>query len=182
MGLRLMIHSLMSKVLAASYDLIPWFTHFFNYFASDLAPSDLSFYRRKKFMYDVTKFFWEDPYLFHVYADGIICRCVPEVEMMSILKLCHSSNDGEHHSGIQTAHKILHYGDYWRTIHQYSHDFIKSCARCQREGGISKKQELPMNLILVIELFDVWGLDFMGPFVSSHGMKYILVAVDYVTK
>ena len=34
----------------------------------------------------------------------------------------------------------------------------------------------------MIELFDVWGLDFMGPFVSSHGMKYILVAVDYVSK
>ena len=32
------------------------------------------------------------------------------------------------------------------------------------------------------ELFDVWGIDFMGPFVSSHGMKYILVAVDYVSK
>ncbi|KAK6791527.1 hypothetical protein RDI58_010608 [Solanum bulbocastanum] len=39
-----------------------------------------------------------------------------------------------------------------------------------------------MNPILVIELFDVWGIDFMGPFVSSHGMKYILVAVDNVSK
>jgi len=39
-----------------------------------------------------------------------------------------------------------------------------------------------MNPILVIELFDVWGIDFMGPFVSSYGMKYILVAVDYVSK
>ena len=34
----------------------------------------------------------------------------------------------------------------------------------------------------MIELFDVWGIDFMGPFVSSHGMKYILVAADYVSK
>ena len=34
----------------------------------------------------------------------------------------------------------------------------------------------------MIELFDVWGIDFMGPFVSFHGMKYILVAVDYVSK
>ena len=39
-----------------------------------------------------------------------------------------------------------------------------------------------MNPILVIELFDVWGIDFMGPFVSSHGMKYILVVVVYVSK
>ena len=34
----------------------------------------------------------------------------------------------------------------------------------------------------MIELFDVWGIDFMGPFVSSNGNKYILVAVDYVSK
>ena len=34
----------------------------------------------------------------------------------------------------------------------------------------------------MIYLFDVWGIDFMGPFVSSHGMKYILVEVDYVSK
>ena len=47
---------------------------------------------------------------------------------------------------------------------------------------ISRKQELPLNPILVIELFDVWAIDFMAPFVSSHGMKYILVAVDYVSK
>ena len=34
----------------------------------------------------------------------------------------------------------------------------------------------------MIDLFDVWGIDFMGPFVSSRGMNYILVAVDYVSK
>ena len=34
----------------------------------------------------------------------------------------------------------------------------------------------------MIELFDVWGVHFMGPFLSSHGMKYILVAVDYASK
>ena len=47
---------------------------------------------------------------------------------------------------------------------------------------ISRKQELPLNPILVIELFDVWGIDFMVPFVSSDGMKYILVAVDCMSK
>ncbi|CAN6685184.1 unnamed protein product [Malus baccata var. baccata] len=39
-----------------------------------------------------------------------------------------------------------------------------------------------LPLILVIELFDVWGIDFMGPFPSSHGNLYILVVVDYVSK
>lgn len=34
--------------------------------------------------------------------------------------------------------------------------------------------------IIEIKLFDVWGINFVGQFVSSHGMKYVLVAVDYI--
>ena len=68
------------------------------------------------------------------------------------------------------------------TIHQDVHEFAKACDRFQRDGGISRRLELPLNPILVIELFDVKGIDFMVPFVSSHGMKYILVAVDYIAK
>ena len=36
--------------------------------------------------------------------------------------------------------------------------------------------------ILEVEIFDVWGIDFMGPFLISDGDKYILVCVDYVSK
>ena len=41
---------------------------------------------------------------------------------------------------------------------------------------------MPLNPILVIEIFDCWGIDFMGPFPPSFGFLYILVAVDYVSK
>ena len=41
---------------------------------------------------------------------------------------------------------------------------------------------MTLNPILVIEIFDVWGIDFMGPFPLSFGYEYILVAVDYVSK
>ena len=39
-----------------------------------------------------------------------------------------------------------------------------------------------MNYSLVIEPFDVWGFDYMGPFPSSNGYTHILVVVAYVTK
>ncbi|GJX77901.1 reverse transcriptase domain-containing protein [Tanacetum coccineum] len=42
--------------------------------------------------------------------------------------------------------------------------------------------EMPQNAIQVCEIFDIWGIDFMGPFPSSKGNKYILVAVDYLSK
>jgi len=40
----------------------------------------------------------------------------------------------------------------------------------------------PLNPILVIEIFDYWGMDFMSPFPPSFGFLYIFVAVDYVSK
>ncbi|GJS91445.1 reverse transcriptase domain-containing protein [Tanacetum coccineum] len=51
-----------------------------------------------------------------------------------------------------------------------------------RQGKISQRDEMPQNSIQVCEIFDVWGIDFMGPFPSSKGNKYILVAVDYLSK
>nr|XP_009794477.1 PREDICTED: uncharacterized protein LOC104241244 [Nicotiana sylvestris] len=48
--------------------------------------------------------------------------------------------------------------------------------------NISRRHEMPMNPIQEVEVFDVWGIDFMGPFVNSYGNKHILVAVDYVSK
>ncbi|GJY63520.1 putative ribonuclease H-like domain-containing protein [Tanacetum coccineum] len=41
---------------------------------------------------------------------------------------------------------------------------------------------MPQNSIQVCEIFDVWGIDFMGSFPSSRGNKYILVAIDYLSK
>nr|GEY72696.1 reverse transcriptase domain-containing protein [Tanacetum cinerariifolium] len=52
----------------------------------------------------------------------------------------------------------------------------------QRQGKDSQKDEMPQNFIQICEIFNVWGTDFMGPFSSSKGNKYILVAVDYLSK
>ena len=41
---------------------------------------------------------------------------------------------------------------------------------------------MPLSPIIVVEIFDVCGIDFMGPFPSSFGNEYILLAVDYVSK
>ncbi|XP_049378131.1 uncharacterized protein LOC125842892 [Solanum stenotomum] len=49
-------------------------------------------------------------------------------------------------------------------------------------GTISRRHEIPLRNILEVEIFDVWGIDFMRPFPSSRGYQYILVAMDYVSK
>ncbi|XP_023634279.1 uncharacterized protein LOC111829418 [Capsella rubella] len=60
---------------------------------------------------------------------------------------------------------------------------VQGCDACQRMGNINRRNEMPQNPILEVEIFDVWGIDFMGPFnPPSNGNVYILVAVDYVSK
>ncbi|XP_070049882.1 uncharacterized protein [Nicotiana tomentosiformis] len=56
-----------------------------------------------------------------------------------------------------------------------------SSIRCQRTGTIMKKHEMPLKNILAVEIFDVWGIDFIGPFPYSNGYRYILLAVNYVS-
>ena len=58
----------------------------------------------------------------------------------------------------------------------------RECDKCKRLGKISRCHVMPLNPIFVVDLFDVWGIDFMGPFPSSFGYIYILVGVDYVSK
>nr|GEX57261.1 reverse transcriptase domain-containing protein [Tanacetum cinerariifolium] len=73
-------------------------------------------------------------------------------------------------------------GPFWPTIYKDAHEFVKNSDSCQRQGKISQRDEMPYNSIQICEIFDVWGINFMGPFPSSRGNKYILVAVDYLSK
>ncbi|GJX51779.1 reverse transcriptase domain-containing protein [Tanacetum coccineum] len=86
----------------------------------------------------------------------MIRRCVAGQEAVDILTACHSGPTGGHYGANYTAKK--------------------------RQGKISQRDEMPQNSIQVCEIFDVWGIDFMGSFPSSRGNKYILVAVDYLSK
>ncbi|XP_070676250.1 uncharacterized protein [Malus domestica] len=58
----------------------------------------------------------------------------------------------------------------------------ETCDKCQRMGNISARDQMPQFSVLNVEIFDVWGIDFMGLFPSSYGFMYILLAVDYVSK
>ncbi|GJU28201.1 reverse transcriptase domain-containing protein [Tanacetum coccineum] len=116
----------------------------------------MSTQEKNKFFKDVKHYFWDDPFLFKTCADQIIRRCVDGKEALEILEACHSGPTGGHYGAILYRHG--------------------------RQGKISQRDEMPQNAIQVCEIFDLWGIDFMGPFPSSRGNKYILVAVDYLSK
>nr|GEU45014.1 reverse transcriptase domain-containing protein [Tanacetum cinerariifolium] len=82
--------------------------------------------------------------------------------------------------GIVLCHKIFKEGI---EVDKYKIDVIAKLPHPTTiNGKISQRDEMPQNSIQVYEIIDVWGIDFMGPFLSSRGNKYILVAINYLSK
>ncbi|GJW79590.1 reverse transcriptase domain-containing protein [Tanacetum coccineum] len=133
-------------------DSTPWFADFANYHAGNFIVKGMSTQQKNKFFKDVKHYFWDDPFLFKICADQVIRRCVSGQEALDILKACHSGPTGGHYGANYTAKKVFDSGFYWPTIYKDAHDFVTRC------------------------------IDFMGTFPSSRGNKYILVAVDYLSK
>nr|GEW31268.1 reverse transcriptase domain-containing protein [Tanacetum cinerariifolium] len=153
-----------------------------NFHAGNFIKKGLTSQQKKKLFKDVKKYFWDDPYLFCICADQIIFRCVHGQEAIDILKACHEGPAGGHQGANLTAKKVFEADFFWPTIYRDAHAMIKSCNTCQRQGKISERDKTPQNAIQVCEIFEVLGIDFIGPFPSSRGNKYILVAVDYLSK
>ncbi|GJZ24895.1 reverse transcriptase domain-containing protein, partial [Tanacetum coccineum] len=150
-------------------DNAPWFADFANYHAGNFVIKGMSSQQKRKFFKDVKHYFWDDPFLFKICADQVIRRCVSGQEAFDILKACHSGPTGGHYGANYTARKVFDSGFYWPTIYKDAHDFVTQCDICQRQGKISQRDEMPQNSIQVCEIFDMWGIDFMGPFPSSRG-------------
>nr|GEY72144.1 hypothetical protein [Tanacetum cinerariifolium] len=94
----------------------------------------------------------DDPYLLKICADQVIRRCVHGQEAVDIFTACHNGPTGGHHDANLTAKKSL---------------------------------ILVFIGTLFTEMPKAWshdGIDFMGPFPSSKGNRYILVDVDYLFK
>ena len=156
------------QIMAIS-DYIPWFVDFVNYLSCHVLPPDLTTQQRKKFLHDASYYLWDEPFLFRRCSDQVIRRCVPKEEFLNILYHCHSAPYGADFRAIRIAYKILQSGFYWPSLFKDAHVFMMSCDRCQRTGNISRRHEMPLTSILEVEIFDVWGIDFMGPFPPSFG-------------
>nr|GEY93002.1 hypothetical protein [Tanacetum cinerariifolium] len=132
----------------------PWFADFANYHAGNFIIKGMTTQQKQKFFKDAQNYFWDDPYLFRTCLDQRIRRCVAGKEVIDILNACHSGPTGGHYGANYTAKKVFDSGFYWPAIYKDAFELVKRCDSCQRQG----------------------------PFPSSKGNKYILVAVDYLSK
>ncbi|XP_070007575.1 uncharacterized protein [Nicotiana sylvestris] len=87
------------QLLAVSMHDMPWFADVANYLVTGIILYELSYNQRKKLNRDSLNYYWDEPYLFKICTDRVICRCVPEEEQLNILEACHSSPYGGHHGG-----------------------------------------------------------------------------------
>ncbi|RVW13105.1 putative mitochondrial protein [Vitis vinifera] len=63
--------------------------------------------------------------------------------------------------------RVLQSGFCWPSLFKDAHTMCKSCDRCQRLGKLTCTNMMPLNPVLIVDLFYVWGIDFMGPFPMS---------------
>nr|GFB29845.1 reverse transcriptase domain-containing protein [Tanacetum cinerariifolium] len=138
-----------------------------NYHAGNFIIKGMTSQQKKKFFKDARHYFWDDPYLFRTCADQIIRRCVAGKEAIDILNACHSGPIGGHYGASYTAKKVFDSGFYWTSIYKDAFELMKHCDSYQRQGKVLQRDEMPQNFIQICEIFDVWGIDFMGPFPSS---------------
>ena len=110
----------------------------------------------------------------------MVHRCVLENEIHNTLTFCHAYACDGYFGGRRIPTKVLQSGFFWPTLFSDSHQFCLACERFQRMGALSRRDMMSLSPILIVEIFDMWGIDFMGPFPLSFGFIYILV--DYVSK
>ena len=160
----------------------PWYADIVNYLVTKTVPEELTHAQKAKIKIDAKYYVWDESHLWKHYSNQVIRRCIPEIEFSSILTFCHTLACRGHLRLKRTALKVLGSGFYWPSLFKDAYLFCKSCDHCQRTGNLGPKNQIPQSLILIVEIFYVWSIDFMGPFPSSFGNLYIVLAVDYVPK
>nr|GEY21182.1 reverse transcriptase domain-containing protein [Tanacetum cinerariifolium]GEY63917.1 reverse transcriptase domain-containing protein [Tanacetum cinerariifolium] len=125
----------------------PWFADFTNYHAGNFIVKGMSSQQKSKFFKDVKHYFWDYPFLFKIYANQVIRRCVSGQEAVEILKACHYGPTGGHHGLNYTAKKVFDSGFYWPSIYLDAQDLVKNYNVCQRQCKISQRDKMPQNSI-----------------------------------
>ncbi|GKC66382.1 reverse transcriptase domain-containing protein [Tanacetum coccineum] len=126
-----------------------WFADITNYLMMNVLVKGMSSQQKEKFFKDIRHYFWDDPYLFWIYADQIIRRCVDGQEAMDIIQACHNRPTRGHHGPNYTAKKVFDSDFFWHTIYRDAQDLVIHCDSCQRQGKISQRDEIPQNPIQI---------------------------------
>ena len=98
------------------------------------------------------------------------------------------ANDGVacgNYGGCATSRNILRGGIWWPTLHNDAVDYSKSCDVCQPTGKPSHWDEMPLTPQIIMQPFDKWVVNFVGPINplgKRAGALYIITTTKYLTR
>ncbi|CAB1184610.1 unnamed protein product [Spirodela intermedia] len=75
--------------------------------------------------------------------------------------------DEGHFTSKKTVAKFLQCDFYWPSLFKDAHIFYRQFIKCQAAINIQKRNAMPLKSVIGLEIFDVWGIDFILPFLSS---------------
>ena len=123
--------------------------------------------------------------LYKLGQNDILWRCVLPHEHQLIINESHAIVVGGHFQVETKIKNILQEGLWWPTLNRDCKSHILKCDKCQRIWIPLKQNEMPLMSINPNLTFEIWVIDFLGPFPRlgcRTGSRYIVTAIEYVTK
>lgn len=155
----------------------------FQFLSQQIIPSDLTNQKQiKQFKNFCIPFIIKNNYLYRKdkRKEGNLLRVIRSHEMEAVLYMMHNSPTAGHFSTEIMFDKIRS-RYYWPQLYENIREYVRSCDACQRRGKSKTQQQL--HPIPVHTPFYQIGIDFVGPLPrTKKGNRYIIVAMDYLTK
>ncbi|XP_022040367.1 uncharacterized protein LOC110942913 [Helianthus annuus] len=110
-------------------------------------------------------------------------KCLTPEEASYVIREIHWGICGIHSGPRMVVAKALNAGYFWPGMHQSTVSELQSCEDCQRHAPVSYRAKNNLVPVTSVWPFQKWGIDIVGPFpVSTGGVRFLLVAIDYFTK
>jgi ribosomal protein L21E len=154
----------------------------YSYLNNQAFPKNQSPRERKQFLNKVKHFQLYNKQLFKKPrgSNQQLIKVIRRHEMEPLLYMMHN-HPTSGHLGIEATYNRLKDKYYWNQMFDDIKEYVQSCDSCQRFG--KPKRTEPLHTIPVGQPFEQIGIDIVGPLpVTPRGNRYIVVAMDYLTK
>jgi hypothetical protein len=142
---------------------IPCYAYVVNHLITRKLPRNLSPQEKQRIIHLSANYMWHDDCLYHTGPNLVIRICVRKDEMYDIFKAYHDGRCRCNFYDKRKLYKILQSGYYWPTIFRDAKKYVASCDDCQRMGKPTASDDMPLQAQVVIEPFEKWALDYVGP-------------------